>query len=97
MANGIASTTTNKTNSIWGDVEQVVGCGRSGETTGLHLQRELAYGGCRKNHLCGSLCSLCASVVNLVMNNFTTETQRTTEFFRQTPIEILQSKQNLRQ
>src|SRR5438477_10417718 len=30
--------------------------------------------------LCGSLCDLCASVVNACIDNFTTETPRTTEF-----------------
>ena len=44
-----------------------------------------------KTSLCGSLCDLRASVVNVCRSNFTTETQSITEFaqrdffFRQTP------------
>ena len=34
------------------------------------------FGVCRKISLCGSLCHLCASVVDLFSSNFTTETQR---------------------
>src|SRR2546426_12165159 len=35
---------------------------------------------CRKISLCGSLCHLCVSVVNLFSSIFTTETQSITEF-----------------
>src|SRR5205823_10626555 len=38
------------------------------------------FGVCRKISLCGPLCHLCASVVNLFSSNFTTETQSITEF-----------------
>gem|GEM_PF-4334480 len=38
------------------------------------------FGVCRKIHLCGSLCDLRASVVNVFISNFTTETRRSTEF-----------------
>jgi len=38
------------------------------------------FGVCRKISLCGSLCHLCASVVDLFSSNFTTETQSITEF-----------------
>jgi len=34
----------------------------------------------KEKGLCGSLCHLCASVVNLFSSNFTTETQSITEF-----------------
>ena len=34
--------------------------------------------------LCGSLCDLCVSVVNVLPRDFTTETQRTTEIAQRT-------------